>query len=47
MKSSTKLTKAEKREKLKQKAHSAPKGGTLAGQMEKVRTVKKYGKKKK
>jgi len=47
MKSRLKLTKSEKREKLKQKAKKAPKGGTLAGQAQKVQTSRKYAKKKK
>ena len=46
MKSSIKLTKAEKREKLRQKAKKAPKGGTLAGQARKVQIARKYAKKK-
>jgi len=37
-----KLTKAEKRETIQQKAKYAPKGGTLAGQMQKMRTSKNY-----
>ena len=46
MKSSIKLTKAEKREEKHLKTKKAPKGGTLAGQIKKVQTSKKYAKKK-
>ena len=41
----TKITKAEKREKIRQKAKFAPKGGTLAGQMQKMKTSRNYAKK--
>lgn len=47
MKSKQKLTKAEKREEKRQKAKNAPKGGTLAGQVQKVLTARKYARKKK
>jgi len=42
-----KLTKAEKRQQLADKAKAAPKGGTLAGQVKKIRTARKYAGKKK
>ena len=47
MKSRLKLTKAEKRQILQEKARYAPKGGTLSGQMAKMRTSKNYAGKKK
>ena len=40
-------TKAEKREEKRLKAKQAPKGGTLAGQMAKMKTAKQYLRKKK
>ena len=42
-----KLTKAEKSQRLAEKTKNAPKGGTLAGQVQKVQTVRKYAGKKK
>jgi len=47
MKTYLKLTKAEKRLQLADKTKHAPKGGTLAGQMQKALTNKKYAGKKK
>ncbi len=44
--STPQLTKAEKREQIKQKAKFAPKGGTLAGQILKMKTSKNYLRKK-
>ncbi|MFA6305032.1 MAG: hypothetical protein WCV73_00875 [Patescibacteria group bacterium] len=41
------LTKAEKRQKILDKAKSAPKGATLAGQIAKAQTSKGYAKRKK
>lgn len=46
MKSRIILTKAEKREQLRQKAKTAPKGGTLAGELAKIKTSKGYLKRK-
>lgn len=42
-----KKTKAEKREEIRLKRKCAPKGGTLAGQLQKTQTCKKYAGKKK
>jgi hypothetical protein len=42
-----KKTKAEKREEIKLKRKCAPKGGTLAGQLQKSQTCKNYIKKTK
>ncbi|MCX6785340.1 MAG: hypothetical protein NTZ18_00625 [Candidatus Komeilibacteria bacterium] len=47
MKPHLKLTKAEKRELLKIKERFAPKGGTLSGQIVKMKTSKGYLKRKK
>jgi len=47
MKSSARLTKAEKRQILQEKARYAPKGGTLSGQISRMRTSKNYAGKKK
>jgi len=42
------ITKAEKREKIREKAKNAPKGAKLAGQIQKIRTANKHaGKSKK
>ena len=40
-------TKAEKREKIRLKRKCAPRGGTLAGQLQKTQTCKKYSRKTK
>jgi len=39
-------TKSEKREEIRLKRKSSPKGGTLAGQLQKTKTSKNYAKKK-
>lgn len=41
-----KKTKSEKREEIRKKTKCSPKGGTLAGQLQKTQTCKKYAKKK-
>ncbi|MBU1131624.1 hypothetical protein KJ840_05840 [Patescibacteria group bacterium] len=40
------LTKAEKRQKLQEKAKNAPKGAKFSGQIQKMKTSKNYAKKK-
>jgi len=45
MKSRLNLTKGKKRQQKQLKAKKAPKGGTLAGNTQRVKTSKKYGKK--
>jgi len=41
------ITKAEKREQKRLKAKNAPQGGTLAGQMQKIKINRGYKKRKK
>lgn len=42
-----KSTKAEKREKLREKRKRSPQGATLAGEIQRLKTAKYYAKKKK